>query len=147
MTNRQNEIRRIARHLGLPSDISIVSQVDARTNLQTSKQLCEQIKNRTDAQVMQIDSHRVDPQTHLHENHIDNARIGRWRDELSVDQGRYLTELFEPWLLKWGYETQASMQQMFTASTRQSTMPAWQTGLAGSTMIGTPNQPPSAVAS
>jgi hypothetical protein len=56
----------------------------------------------------------VDPLTHLHENHISNARIGRWKDELSADLGRYLTERFAPWLLKWGYETQASLNQILS---------------------------------
>jgi hypothetical protein len=124
MTNRQNEIRRIARHLGLPSDISIIVQVDAKTNLQSSKQLCQQIRNRPSNQVMEIDSHRVDPRTHLHENHIDNARIGRWKDELSADQGRYVSELFAPWLLKWGYETQASLKQLLAGSSSYWEMPA-----------------------
>jgi hypothetical protein len=124
MINRQNEIRRIARHLGLPSDISIVSQVDAKTNLQSSRQLCQQIKNRPSTQVVEIDSHRVDLRTHLHENHIDNARIGRWKDELSADQGRYLSELFAPWLLKWGYETQASLKQLMVGSSSYWEVPA-----------------------
>ena len=114
MTTRRREISRIARHLGINADVSVLGQVDAKTNLSTSKKVCEKIRDCTITQVFAIDSHRVDPQTHLHENHIDSARVGRWRDELSLEQGQYLTELFAPWLLKWGYETQASMNRILS---------------------------------
>jgi len=115
MSNRLNEIRRIAHHMGLRADASAIAQVDAKTNLETSKALCRQIKTLPGSKVMHIESHRVDPFTHLHENHIGNARIGRWKDELSADQGRYLTEYFAPWLLKWGYESHATINAILSS--------------------------------
>jgi hypothetical protein len=115
MSDRQNEIRRIARHLGIHADTSVIHAIDSKTNLQTSKTVCEDLRKGAIREVFAIDSHRVDPKTHLHENHIGNARVGRWKDELSSDQARYLNELFAPWLLKWGYETQESLGKLLAA--------------------------------
>jgi hypothetical protein len=109
MADRLGNIRRIAAHLGFGVSEEVVNYVDSRTNVESSKKVCEQIRNLTIKQVFEIESHRVDPVTHLHENHIGNAKIGRWRDELSAQQGAYLTEYFAPWLLKWGYETPDSL--------------------------------------
>ena len=113
MADRHNEIRGIARHMGINADLSLLSQVDSKTNIESSKQVCQNIKDLTIREVFAIDSHRVDPQTHLHENHIGNAKIGRWRDELSTEQGEQLTRLFSHWLAKWGYEKQPSAQLSF----------------------------------
>jgi hypothetical protein len=110
MADRLGEIRRIARHLNITLDEDSVARVDAKTNIESSKRLCGELKDRSPDKVLNIQSHRVDPETHLHEQHIGNARIGRWRDELSADQGRWLTEYFSRWLLLLGYETQESLR-------------------------------------
>jgi hypothetical protein len=74
--------------------------------------VCRQLKMRPANQVLNIASHRVDPQTHLHENHISSAMIGRWKTELTPEQGRGLSEYFSGWLLSLGYETQESLNQI-----------------------------------
>jgi hypothetical protein len=45
----------------------------------------------------------------LHENHIGRAKPGRWKDEFTADQGRWITEYFSPWLVQLGYETAESL--------------------------------------
>jgi hypothetical protein len=114
MADRVREIRRIAEHLGITVDDAVVSRIDAETNIEATKKFCKQLKMRPSNQVLHIAAHRVDPQTHLHENHISNAMIGRWRTELSPEQGRWLSEYFSTWLLNLGYETQESLQEILS---------------------------------
>ena len=112
IVDQQAQIRRIAGHLGLGIGEDIVRLVDSRTNIASSKRICQQIVNQAIPQLMQIESHRVDPVTQLHENHIGNTKVGRWRNELTAEQGTYLTEYFAPWLIKWGYETHETMPKL-----------------------------------
>ncbi len=112
MTNRQGEIRRIATHLGLMVDDMTVRRIDARTNLENSERVCSNMKHRPAGGLMQIADHLVDPTTHLHQNHINGGTVGRWRYELSEEQGAYVTEFFAPWLVQLGYETPQSLQQI-----------------------------------
>ena len=118
MADRQGQIRRIAQHLNIHVDDATVARIDARTDLESSKRLCDDLKHRPSNSVLNIQSHRVDPETHLHEHHIGNARTGRWRDEFSAEQGRWLTEYFSKWLLQLGYETQDSLRAMLAAPLR-----------------------------
>jgi hypothetical protein len=111
MIDRRREIRRIAEHLKITLDDAAVHRIDAETDLEATKKICRQLKMRPSNAVLHIASHRVDPETHLHENHVSNAKIGRWRTELSADQGRWLTEYFSSWLLNLGYETHDSLRE------------------------------------
>jgi hypothetical protein len=112
MADRIGQIRRIAAHLQIKSDDAMIARVDAATNIDSSRQVCQDLKNRAADQVLNIASHKVDPQTHLHEHHIGRATPGRWRDEFSADQASWLTEYFSPWLLQLGYETRDSLRSM-----------------------------------
>jgi hypothetical protein len=112
MKDRLSQMRRIAAHLHLRGDEEMFARIDGRTSLESSERLCRDLKNRPASTVLNIQSHRVDPDTHLHENHIGNAKIGRWKDEFSLDQARWLTEYFSPWLLQLGYETQESLRRL-----------------------------------
>jgi hypothetical protein len=114
MSDRLGEIRRIARHLGLEMDEAFLRQVDSKTNIDSSQKLCRELQNRPSDQVLNIASHRVDPQTHLHENHIGRAKPGRWKEDFSLQQGRWLTEYFSTYLVQLGYETPQSIQEYLT---------------------------------
>jgi hypothetical protein len=112
MAERGREIRRIATHLGLNISDDLVRQIDEKTNVQSSGRVCDGLKHKSAEQVMQVATHRVDPVTQLHENHLNGGKIGRWRDELSREQIAYMTEFFAPWLIKLGYETPQSLAAM-----------------------------------
>lgn len=114
MSNRLREIRRIAEHLGISVDDAVVNRVDAETNIEATKKRCKDLRMRPANQVLHIAAHRVDPATHLHENHISNAMIGRWKTELSPEQGCWLTEYFSSWLINLGYETQESLREILS---------------------------------
>ena len=109
IADRRREIRRIAAHLGINATASVVSRVDDKTNLQSSRNLCRSLKDRPESSLINIQSHRVDPITHLHENHISDAKVGKWKTIFIPEHGRWLTEYFSSWLLKLGYETPATL--------------------------------------
>jgi hypothetical protein len=126
MMDRPREINRIAAHLGVRVDESLVRQIDAMTNIESSKRLCAGLGDRPADQVRKVANHLVDPVTHLHQNHINGGTIGRWKSEFSIDQLRFMTEYFEPWLLKMGYEDSGSIN----AFLRNSGLPAQSPGYA-----------------
>jgi hypothetical protein len=98
------QIRRIAGHFDIDLPEQTLRQIDAETNIQSSLKICQQLKYRAPNEVTHVADHRVDPLTQLHNNHIHSAKIGRWRDELTADEGRELTRIFHPWLVKFGYD-------------------------------------------
>lgn len=125
MTDRRRQIRRIADHLGVQIDHQTLDNIDAQTNLQAARNICDQLRAGKSARMLNIASHRVDAATHVHENHIDSAAVGRWKTELSASQGRWLTEFFASWLLNLGYETQESLKAILSGSrTPKSTLAA-----------------------
>ena len=109
IADRRKQIRRIAEYLNVKVAPSLVSQIDDKTNIQTSRNICRSLKNKPADQVMDVSTHRVDPQTHLHENHIADAKVGKWKTVFTPQQGRWLTQYLAPWLLRFGYETPASL--------------------------------------
>jgi hypothetical protein len=104
MANPLKQVARIAAHLGIDADESVLRQIDVATSIPSSLAAIEVLKKKDPKQVMWLDNHRVDPGNHLHENHIHSGKVGRWRDEFSADQAKRLTSIFKPWLLKFGYE-------------------------------------------
>jgi len=110
MSDRLGEIRRIANHLGSQIDDAALHRIDGKTNLESSRRFCEDMKHRPADKLLKIDTHLVDPETHLHANHVNGGTVGRWKTELSSDQAAYVSEYFAPWLLQLGYETPASLQ-------------------------------------
>ncbi len=104
MKNRLAEIRRIAGHLEVEVSDATLRRIDGETNLQSSLKVCQSLKHYQQGQFNNVESHRVDPVTQLHDNHIYNSKVGRWQNELSEDVGNVLTSVFKPWLLKFGYD-------------------------------------------
>ncbi len=112
----QRQIRRIAMHLGVDASPEVVARIHADTNIETSKKICADVRRRPDSQVYRIAEARVDPSTRLHENHVFDGKVGRWRSEFTAEQGRWLTEFFSNWLVQLGYET----PQTISAATSRS---------------------------
>jgi hypothetical protein len=109
IVNPLEQIRRIAAHLNIELTEEQFRQIDHQTNLQASRRICQELKHRPEAKIFRADTHRVDPATNLHDNHIFSGDPGRWRLELTSEQARSLTRLFRPWLLSLGYETPESL--------------------------------------
>jgi len=103
MADPLGQIEQIGRYLKIDVDRETLRKIEYATNLQNSKKICEELKDRPEEKVFRSGTHRVDPVTSLHDNHIFNAKIGRWKDELSDAQAESLTEFFQPWLVALGY--------------------------------------------
>jgi len=102
--NRLAHIRAIAQHLGVFVDQSLCEKIDSLTSIERSREVCRSLKDRPEDTVLRaMNDHRVDPETWLHDNHIQNGRHGRWKEEMSADQVRILNETYGPWLQRLGY--------------------------------------------
>jgi hypothetical protein len=110
------QIQRIALHLGIEVTPEAVAQIHAQTNFEASKKICDDVRRRPDSEIYIIAEARVDPSTRLHENHIFDGKIGRWRTEFTAEQGRWLTEFFANWLVQLGYETPQSIAALTSRS-------------------------------
>lgn len=130
----RRQIRRIALHLGIEVGAEVVNTIHEQTNIETAKKICADVRRRPDKEIYLIAEARVDPATRLHENHVFDGKVGRWRSEFSLDQARWLTEYFSYWLIQLGYETPQSIAAM---TQRQPAAPVPQTaGVGGSMYIG-----------
>jgi hypothetical protein len=111
MNDRAAHIRLIASYLNVPIDAAKLDAIDQQTNLESSRKICEQIPSLGEdvAPTLENVAQRRHLETLLHENHIGNARPGRWKTELTESQGRMLTQLFSNFLIAMGYETAASI--------------------------------------
>jgi len=101
------QIEQIARHLEIEVDQGMLGEIELGNNLENTKKICDDLKNRPENAVAISETHRVDPITNLHDNHIFNAKIGRWKEELSEGQGKAISDFFQPWLVALGYEADA----------------------------------------
>jgi hypothetical protein len=120
MANPLRQIVRVAGHLGIDAPESILRQIEVGCSIPSSKAAIEVLKKKDPKTVIWMENHRVDPGNHLHENHIHDARVGKWKDSFTASQADRLTAIFRPWLIKYGYEVpDASV--------------ALSTGIAGST--------------
>jgi hypothetical protein len=105
MRDRQLQICRIAQFLGIPLSEAEVNSIDDQTNIDITQRFCQSITRRPVGQTDPVlGNHRRDRLTLLHDNHIGSAKPGRWKDDLSAEQARFLTQLFEPSLRAMGYE-------------------------------------------
>jgi len=111
INNCPAQIQRIAAHLDVPIDQNELACIDEQTSINTSRKLCRQINALDDEEAPVFDGMRRRHRTTLlHENHIGSAKPGRWKEDFTAAQGRYLTHLFANILLTLGYETQQSIQ-------------------------------------
>jgi Sulfotransferase domain len=107
MADPLGQIEQIGRHLGVDVDQATLREIEKANSIQSSKKICQDLHKRPEENVLRSGTHRVDPVTNLHDNHIYNAKIGRWKEELSDAQGESLTKFFRPWLVALGYEPMA----------------------------------------
>jgi hypothetical protein len=117
MANPLKQIVRIAGHLGVDADESILRQIEVGCSIPASKAAIEVLKKKDPKTVIWHENHRVDPGNHLHENHIHDARVGKWKDFFTQSQAERLAAIFRPWLVKYGYEVPQSLEQPAVGST------------------------------
>jgi hypothetical protein len=113
MHDRLCQIRRIAAYLEIVLDPKEVAWIDSTTNMQSSKKIADELPNRTGGFDTITDERRRDCVTLLHANHIGSGRVGRWRQDLTPEQGQVVTQKFQGVLQVLGYETEDSIKVMY----------------------------------
>jgi hypothetical protein len=104
MTDRLRQVRKIADYLNIELSQAELELIDSQSNIHSSRAFCESMANRPGNESDPVEgNHRRDRVTLLHDNHIGNARSGKWKDELTSEQGRILTEAFGLALRAMGY--------------------------------------------
>jgi hypothetical protein len=100
-----SQIRRIAEFLDVPLEQKQLESIDAQTNINASRKICQELSARPADQIdIGAGNHRRDRVSLLHDNHIGNAKVGRWKAELTAEQGQLLSQMFRPSLEALGYE-------------------------------------------
>jgi hypothetical protein len=103
IADRMAQIRKIAAHLEIVFEEHTLKRIDQITGLENTIEVCEQLRERPADQVYTLMNHRVDPQTWLHDNHIQSGKAGRFRQEMNGDQIQLLERMYAPWLDRLGY--------------------------------------------
>jgi hypothetical protein len=102
------QIALINQFLGLSLEPAILTRINEMCGLEASRRVCEDLRQRPSKAVLHsTENHRVDPQTWLHDNHIQSGKAGRWKDEMEPWQVQALSQAFDPWLARMGYEPAA----------------------------------------
>jgi hypothetical protein len=96
-------IGRIAAHLGIEADGQEIREIDARTNMEASRKICQALREAPDSSLETVGAQKCDSRTLLHVNHVDSGKVGRWKDELSPEQVRILNQRFADWMPRLGY--------------------------------------------
>jgi len=103
IADRVAQIRKIAAHLEMVFDEKVLKRIDEVTGIEHSKEVCQELRGRPADQVYNLMNHRVDPQTWLHDNHIQSGEAGRFRSELRAEQIGALERAYGSWLDRLGY--------------------------------------------
>jgi Sulfotransferase domain len=111
----RGQIGRINGFLGLSLEAAILGRIDELCGMEASRRVCEELRHRPAETVLRsTEDHRVDPQTWLHDNHIQSGKAGRWKDEMQPWQVQVLSQAFDPWLARLGYEPARLSRQSAT---------------------------------
>jgi hypothetical protein len=107
MDNRRAEIAKIANYLRIPVGPAEIEWIDRRTDIRSSEEICRELMTRPAKETEKIsNNHRRDPITLLHDNHLGSGKVGRWKEDLTAEQGRVLTQLFNRSLNALGYSSE-----------------------------------------
>lgn len=106
MANPKWQIRQIADYLQISVDQTEIDSIDAQTDVQRSRKICEDLSGQSGDQMESVsEAHRRDRVTLLHENHIGTTQVDRWKHDLTTEQGQFLSQIFQRSLEALGYET------------------------------------------
>ena len=105
------EIERISRYLGFAFESSVYEKIAAATSLERSKKVILDLKSSQRDEVFQVGTHTIDRKTLLHSNHIGSAKIGRWQDDLNLEQKLLVNAVFKRWLVDLEFEQYESINR------------------------------------
>lgn len=89
------EIRRVAKHLGLPCDDSFAAELGEKLSLPAQKRRIESFDYQSGG--IERDGSVLAPDSLLHSNHINSGETGQWRGKLTG----YQVAMIEAWSGDW----------------------------------------------
>ncbi|MCB8880467.1 hypothetical protein ACELLULO517_09505 [Acidisoma cellulosilytica] len=92
----------LAAQLGLPCDLDLRDRLFARYEAEAVKEFAAGLENLPPERQTLVAGHRMDRLTQILAPHIGDGRSGKWRD-LPEAVGAELTQVFEPFLKRFGY--------------------------------------------
>lgn len=97
-------LQAVARHLGLRVDDAAMARIFAAYGTEAVRAFAAAVPNLPPERL--VNDGRVflfDRLTQIHRTHIGDARVGKWRDAFDADTRRKLTDVFAPFLTRFGY--------------------------------------------
>jgi predicted O-linked N-acetylglucosamine transferase (SPINDLY family) len=107
MLDTIEEIKKIANYLDVFLDAQSYQEIADKTSLETAQKIVGDLDF-----LLSTASRTIDRETLLQTGHLNGARMGRWRDELNVEQQLEINNLFRDWLIDLEYETEESWEQL-----------------------------------
>ena len=96
------EIRRIATHLGLTVSEEVISRVAEQTSYEAMKKYAEQLCEQPKEKLVREGSSAYDPVTLLHVDHVSQGTNRDWKTQFTVEEKQYAIQQLSQWLNKEG---------------------------------------------
>ncbi|WP_199336936.1 sulfotransferase domain-containing protein [Oscillatoria sp. FACHB-1407] len=108
MSDLSHEVCRIASHLSISLPATASEAIANNYSLDVQQARIEQFKEKLLQTPLNPDDHRQmvdyhDEKTLLHMNHIDSAKVGRWRNDLTDLEIAHIEEKVREWCDRFGY--------------------------------------------
>lgn len=119
MDNLPEEVHRIAQHLNLKVSPAECKKIADEYSLESQQQRIKRFRNQLLQTPLNPNDHREivdyhDEETLLHMNHIDSAKHGRWREDLSPEEVTLIEEKVMEWCNQNSYNPSIFLQQTNT---------------------------------
>lgn len=105
MDDSTAQIKKILGYLEFKMNDLQIGAINSNTSISAARKVSSDLEYLPPETVFIDRSHRVDPLSQIHQNHINGGHSGRWVSELSNVQKEVIIGKFRPWLEKYGYET------------------------------------------
>lgn len=121
ITQRSGEsVSQIARHLQIPLEPGEAEKIAAQFSVEENKKRAGMVAGERKKIRLFRKQRSFDPDTLLHWNHIQNGRIGRWRESATPEQIQRLAQACGAWLIERGFEKDMEWAKAPAASRKQS---------------------------
>ena len=120
MSSPVSQIARIAQHLERPLLKPALERISKETSLENARKIIRGLVGKNTDQIMEFVgptgvTRLVDRTTLLNTGHASSSSTGRWLKELSPEQQRKAICAFKPWLIKLGYETESTVDNLLSS--------------------------------
>lgn len=110
------EVKRIASHLDIEINFTECQQIAANFSITQQQERVKQFKEKLLQMPRNPNDHREivdyhDEDNLLQMNHIDSAKVGRWKEDLSAKEVAMIENKVKNWCVENGYEHSISLRQ------------------------------------